>query len=281
VLVLLMSKADTKEAAGAGGFDPPLVRGDDGHYYFALRARDPYGETGTLYVPADERDGELAYLDARGKRHWSIIRRDDLADPGSAVGRFVKFRAFGHALTFEARYGGQTVYIPVPGRWYRDEDDHYGRYVFTVRAAEGEPDSRYLKNYKLDMFLRGQTYHYKTHKEITGGTGSGALGALAGLALLGGWLVTATMILGIIMWITSNKINQAISSDGGYLALFGIISAITVGVTIWAAYSAHQEKSPYYINHVPDVTSPMKNTARRGSESPPQRRDDEPPSYLG
>jgi hypothetical protein len=295
VLVLLVSKADTKEAAQAGGFDPPLVRGQDGHYYFALRARDPYGETGTLYIPADvhdsytgtfyvptdEHDKELTYLDAQGKRRLLRIGHDDLADHGSVEGRFVKFRAFKHALTFEARYRGETVYIPVPGRWYRDEEDHYGRWVFTVRAAEGEPDSRYLKNYKLDMFLRGQTYHYKTQKEITGGAGSGAIGALGGLALLGGWLVTATMILGMIMWVTSNKINEAISSDGGYLALFGLISAITVGVTIWAIYSAHQEKSPYYINQVPDVTSPRENTARRGSESPPRRRDDELPYYIG
>ena len=269
-----MSKADTREAAGAGGFDPPLVRGDDGHYYFAVLARDGYGDTGTLYVPADERDGELAYLDARGKRHWSIIRRDDLADPGSAVGRFVKFRAFGHALAFEARYGGQTVYIPVPGGWHRDEDDHYGRYVFTVRATEGEPDSRYLKNYKLDMLLGGQTYHYKTHKELFGGTGSGALGALAGLALLGGWLITiATIAMAIASPITFGGIGTA--------SLLGLISAATVGVTMWIAYGAHQEKSPYYINHVPDVTSPRKNAARRGSESPPQRRDDELPYYIG
>jgi len=269
-----MSKADTKEAAEAGGFDPPLVRGDDGHYYFALRARDPYGETGTLYVPADEYYFELTYFDARGKRRKLPLRRDDLADPGSAVGRFVKFRAFGHALAFEARYRGQTVYVPVPGRWYRDNDDHYGRWVFTVRAAEGEPDSRFLKNYKLDMFLQGQTYHYKTQKEITGGAGSGALVVLGGLALLIGWLFTITTII-VAM---GNPIN---SSNIGAALPPVLISVATVAATILILYSAHRENSPYYISHVPDVTSPRENTARRGSESPPQRREDEPPSYLG
>jgi len=287
-----MSKADTKEAAEAGAFDPPLVRGYDGHYYFALRARDPYGETGTLYIPADvhdsytgtfyvptdERDKELTYLDAQGKRRVLRIGREDLADHGKAVGRFVKFRAFSHALAFEARYRGQTVYIPVPGRWYRDEDDHYGRWVFTVRAAEGEPDSRYLKNYKLDMLLRGQTYHYKTQKEITGGTGSGAIGALGGLALLGGWLATIATMVALI----ANNGNPDAGFGGvGYEMLFVLISAITIGVTIWIIHSAHQDNSPYHINHVPDVTPPRENTARRGGKGPPPRNDDEPPSYLG
>jgi len=272
-----MSKADTKEAAGAGGFDPPLVRGYDGRYYFALRASDIYG-TDTLYVPADERDGEMAYLDARGKRHRSLIRREDLADPGSAVGRFVKFRAFGHALTFEARYRGQTVYIPVPGRWYRDEEDHYGRWVFTVRAAEGEPDSRFLKNYKLDMFLRGQTYHYKTQKELTGGAWGGALALLGGLAFIVGWLTTIGGLIAIVSAYSQGYYSSVSPSIIWFVAL---VAPILIGVTIWLVHAWFQWKSPYHIDSVPDVTSPRENTARRGGKGPPQRRDDELPSYLG
>jgi len=283
-----MSKADTKEAAEAGGFDPPLVRGDDGHYYFAVLARDGYGDTGTLYIPADvrdsytgtfyvptdERDKELTYLDAQGKRRLLRIRRDDLADHGKAVGRFVKFRAFSHALAFEARYRGETVYIPVPGGWHRDPEDHYGRWVFAVRAAEGEPDSRHLKNYKLDMFLRGQTYHYKTQKELTGGAGSGALVVLGGLALLFGWLFTITTII-VAM---GSPIN---SSDAGAALPPVLISVATVLATIWLVYIAHQGKSPYHLDRVPDVTPPRESAARRGSESPPQRRNDELPYYIG
>jgi len=69
----------------------------------------------------------------------------------------------------------------------------------------------------------------------------------------------------------------------GYEMLFMLISAITIGATIWIIHSAHQENSPYYINHVPDVSSPREreNTARRGGKGSPQRHDDEPPSYLG
>jgi len=287
-----MSKADTKEAAEAGGFDPPLVRGDDGHYYFAVLARDGYGDTGTLYIPADVRDSytgtfyvptdegdkELTYLDAQGKRRVLRIGREDLADHGKAVGRFVKFRAFSHALAFEARYGGQTVYIPVPGRWYRDEDDHYGRWVFTVRAAEGEPDSRYLKNYKLDMFLRGQTYHYKTQKEITGGAGSGALVVLGGLALLFGWLIT---FWGLVAIIGSYSQGYYSSVSPSVIWLVGLVAPITIGVTIWLVYAWFQWKSPYHLDRVPDVTSPRESAARRGGKDPPPRREDEPPSYLG
>jgi len=285
-----MSKADIREAAGAGGFDPPLVRGDDGHYYFALRARDPYGETGTLYIPADvrdsytgtfyvptdERDKELTYLDAQGKRRVLRIRREDLADPRKAVGRFVKFRAFSHALAFEARYGGETVYIPVPGRWYRDEDDHYGRWVFTVRAAEGEPDSRYLKNYKLDLFLGGQTYHYKTQKEMTGGAGSGALVVLGGLALLAGWWFS--------LWglgLTLSAAASGYSIPAGTLAVVLLIVAPTVGGTAWLIHEWRQEKSSYYLEKVPDITPPRESTARHGSEKTPQRRNDELPYYIG
>jgi len=265
-----MSKADIKRVAGT--FDPPLVRGDDGGYYFIIRVRDGYGETGTLYVPVNVRDRELTYLDAQGRRHRLPIMREDLANPGRAEGRFVRFKAFRDMLTFEARYMGGIIYIPVLGRWYPDDNDHYGRYVFTVRAAEGEPDSRFLKNYKLDMFLNGQTYHYKTRKELFGGSGSGAVGALGGLALLGGWLAT----IGTIVAFIANNGNPDTGFGGvGYEMLFGLISIITIGATIWIIHSALQEKSPYHLNHVPDVTSPRENTVRREGNNPSPHSDDE------
>ncbi len=270
-----MSETSAKGRA-AGGFDPPLVRGYDGRYYFALRGRDPYGGTGTLYVPADVRGRELSYFDERGKHHWMRIGRDDLADPREVEGRFVKFRPFKHALTFEARYRGQTIYVPVPGRWYQDPEDHYGRWVFAIRAAEDEPDERFLKNYKLDLFLSGQTYRYKTQKELTGGTGSGALGVLAalgGFALL--WFAFWGGILSLIGIMAGDTPPPAI------LALVTLAVSAVIGLITWGIYSWHREKSPYYLNHVPDVRSLWESAARRGGRGAPPRREDEPPSYLG
>ena len=268
-----MSKT-TVEGRAAGGFDPPLVRGYDGRYYFTLRGRDPYGGTGTLYVPADVRGRELSYFDERGKHHWMRIGRDDLADPREVEGRFVKFRPFKHALTFEARYRGRTIYVPVPGGWHQDPEDHYGRWVFAIRAAEDEPDDRFMKNYKLDLFLDGQTYRYKTHKEMTGGAGSGALAVLAGLAFFVGWALTITTIAMAIAGATA-------LDNIGTASLMGLISVATIGATVWLAYVWHQGKSPYHLDRVPDVRSLWESAAHRGGRGAPPRREDEPPSYLG
>jgi|GEM_PF-6492585 len=264
------------EGTTAGGFDPPLVRGYDGKYYFALRGRDPYGGTGTLYVPADVRGRELSYFDERGKHHWMRIGRDDLADPREVEGRFVKFRPFKHTLAFEARYRGRTIYVPVPGGWYQDPEDHYGRYVFAIRAAEDEPDDRYMKNYKLDLFLSGQTYRYKTYKELTGGTGSGALAVLAGIA---GFLLFMFTVGGIIVTLIGLTAGEV--PPPPILALIGLATSVTIGLITWGIYSWHQEKSPYYLNHVPDVRSLWESAARRGGRGAPLRHEDEPPSYLG
>ncbi|MFP3138083.1 MAG: hypothetical protein RXS42_07680 [Nitrososphaeria archaeon] len=267
------------EGTTAGGFDPPLVRGYDGKYYFALRGRDPYGGTGTLYVPADVRGRELSYFDERGKHHWMRIGRDDLADPREVEGRFVKFKPFKHALTFEARYRGRTIYVPVPGGWYQDPEDHYGRWVFAIRAAEDEPDDRYMKNYKLDLFLSGQTYRYKTHKEMTGRAGEGVLAALAGLAFIFGWIATIITI-GTIMFYPNNYMIYFGNSVGNLAPLL-IISIATIGATVWLAYVWHQGKSPYHLDRVPDVRSLWESAARRGGKGAPPRREDEPPNYLG
>jgi hypothetical protein len=272
-----MSKTTVEERA-AGGFDPPLVRGYDGKYYFALRGRDPYGGTGTLYVPADVRGRELSYFDERGKHHWMRIGRDDLADPKEVEDRFVKFRPFKHALTFEARYRGRTIYVPVPGGWHQDPEDHYGRYVFAIRAAEDEPDDRYMKNYKLDLFLSGQTYRYKTHKEMTGGTGSGALVVLGGLALLFGWLIT---FWGLVAIVSSYSQGYYSSVSPSVIWLVGLVAPITIGVTVWLAYVWHQGKSPYHLDRVPDVRSLWERTTSRGGRGAQPRREDEPPNYLG
>ncbi|MFP3138304.1 MAG: hypothetical protein RXS42_08855 [Nitrososphaeria archaeon] len=272
-----MSKT-TVEGRAAGGFDPPLVRGYDGRYYFALRGRDPYGGTGTLYVPADVRGRELSYFDERGKHHWMRIGRDDLADPKEVEGRFVKFRPFKHALTFEARYRGRTIYVPVPGGWHQDPEDHYGRWVFAIRAAEDEPDERFMKNYKLDLFLSGQTYRYKTHKEMTGRAGEGVLGALGGLALLFGWVFTFWVLVEIISSYSQGYYLNVSPSDIWPVVF---VVTITIGATVWLAYVWHQGKSPYHLDRVPDVRSFWERTTSRGGRGAPPRREDEPPNYLG
>ena len=268
-----MSKTSV-EGRAAGGFDPPLVRGYDGRYYFALRGRDPYGGTGTLYVPADVRGRELSYFDERGKRRRMRIGRDDLADPREVEGRFVKFKPFKHALTFEARYRGRTIYVPVPGGWHQDPEDHYGRYVFAIRAAEDEPDDRFMKNYRLDLFLSGQTYRYKTHKELFGGSGFNALVIFVGLMLLAGWWFTIWGLIMVVSW----------SYLGYYSSVTWIvllIASMTIGATVWAVYDAHQGKSPYHLDHVPDVRSLWESAAHRGGRGAQPRREDEPPNYLG
>jgi len=272
-----MSKSSV-EGRAAGGFDPPLVRGYDGRYYFALMGRDPYGGIGTLYVPADVRDGELSYFDERGKHHWMLIRRDDLADPREVEGRFVKFRPFKHALAFEARYRERTIYVPVPGGWYQDPEDHYGRWVFAIRAAEDEPDDRYMKNYKLDLFLSGQTYHYKTKKEMTGSSWFIVPAFLGFLALIFGWAATIFTI-GTIMYYPNNYMIYFGNSVGNLAPLL-IISIATIGATVWLAYVWHQGKSPYHLDRVPDVRSLWERAARRGDGGARPRREDEPPSYI-
>jgi hypothetical protein len=267
------------EGRAAGGFDPPLVRGYDGRYYFALRGRDPYGGTGTLYVPADVRGRELSYFDERGKRRRMRIGRDDLADPREVEGRFVKFRPFKHALTFEARYRGRTIYVPVPGGWHQDPEDHYGRWVFAIRAAEDEPDDRYMKNYKLDLFLSGQTYRYKTHKEVAGSSWVIVLAFLMFLAFIFGWITTIYTI-GTIMFYPNNYMIYFGNSVGN-LALLLIISIATIGATVGLAYVWHQGKSPYHLDRVPDVRSLWERTTSRGDRGAQPRHEDEPPNYLG
>jgi len=264
-----MSKADTNRAAG---FDPPLVRGSDGEYYFAILGRDEDGEVQQFYLPAPAAPGWLTVLEWGGKRSALRFEYEDRADPRTVRGKFVAFRAFRHALVMEGSYRGSTIYIPVSGSWYHNDEDP-GRYVFAIRAAKGEPDSRFLRNWTLDSFLgRGQTYHYKTRKELFGGSGSGAVGALGGLALLGGWLAT----IGTIVAFIANNGNPDTGFGGvGYEMLFGLISIITIGATIWIIHSALQEKSPYHLNHVPDVTSPRENTVRREGNNSSPHSDDE------
>ena len=257
------------------GFDPPLVRGDDGEYYFAVLGRDSDGEVYRFYLPAPVEYGWLVALNREGKR-LDLCYSEEKGDPLAARGRFVTFRAFPHALTFEARHGGDTVYVPVSGRWLPGNRDP-GRYVFALRAAPGVPDSRALEYWTLDTFLGpGQTYHYRTQKELAGGTGSGALGALGGLGLLAGWWFS--------LWglgLTLSAAASGYSIPAGTLAAVLLIVVPTVGGTAWLIRRWRQEKSPHYLEKVPDITPPREGAARREGEGSPQHGAEAPPAYLG
>jgi hypothetical protein len=255
-----MSKADTNRAAG---FDPPLVRGSDGEYYFAILGRDEDGEVQQFYLPAPAAPGWLTVLEWGGKRSALRFEYEDRADPRTVRGKFVAFRAFRHALVMEGSYRGSTIYIPVSGGWYHNDEDP-GRYVFAIRAAKGEPDSRFLRNWTLDSFLvRGQTYHYKTRRELNGGSGSNALFMLGGLALLAGWWFSIWG-LGITLGAIAGGYNVPV----GTLASVALVAAPTIGATAWLARRWFQEKSPYHLDHVPDVTLPGGDIARQEGNLP-------------
>jgi hypothetical protein len=251
------------------GFDPPLVRGADGDYYFAVLGNDGDGTTYQFYLPAPADPGWLTILDEDGRERYLRFDGHDVADPHTARGRFVRFRAFEHALAFEARYRGETIYVPVVGTWSRSGRDPT-MYVFGLRAAPGVPDSRALEWWTLDTFLTPeQTYHYRTRGELSGGAGSGALAILGGLALLAGWWVT---IWGIVV--------SAIAATAGegpppsVSAFIAAIAAATIGGTALLVYKLWKERKPYYLEVVPDVTppwgAPRHHSSAEGS-----------PDYLG
>jgi len=151
---------------GAGGFDPPLVRGRDGDYYFVIAGYDEDGKVHTFYIPAPLTHREMTYLDEMGKYHKLYVEDGDLADRRAVEGRFVVFKTFDHALGMEGSYRGSTVYIPVTGRWFPKENDPDGRYEFGIKAAADVPDSRAVEYWALGNFLRyGQTYHYLTRSD--------------------------------------------------------------------------------------------------------------------
>jgi hypothetical protein len=247
------------------GFDPPLVRGADGEYYFAVLGKDSDGTTYQFYLPAPADPGWLTILEEDGRERYLRFDGHDVADPHTARGRFVRFRAFEHALALEARYRGEIIYVPVVGRWGPSGEDP-NRYVFGLRAAPGVPDSRALQYWTLDTFLTPeQTYHYRTQRELTGGAGSGALAVLGGLALLAGWWFT--------LWglgITLGAIASGYSVPGDTLAVVSLIASLTFIGTALLVRRLRREGKPYYLEVVPDVPLPWGAPPRSsGAEGSP------------
>ncbi|MFP3264003.1 MAG: hypothetical protein RXQ62_06230 [Nitrososphaeria archaeon] len=263
-----MSKTSVEERT-AGGFDPPLVRGADGEYYFAVLGKDSDGTTRQFYLPAPADPGWLTILEEDGRERYLRFDGHDVVDPRDARGRFVRFRAFEHALALEVRHRGEIIYVPVVGTWGPSGKDP-SRYVFGLRAAPGTPDSRALEWWTLDTFLTPeQTYHYRTQGELSGGAGSRALAILGGLALLGGWWVTIGGIVVSVMAATAGE-----GPPPSVSAFIAAIAAATVGGTALLVYKSWKGRKPYYLEVVPDVTRPWGAPRQRsGAEGSPD--------YLG
>jgi hypothetical protein len=256
----------TIDGRAAGGFDPPLVRGADGEYYFAVLGKDSDGTTHQFYLPAPADPGWLTILEEDGRERYLRFDGHDVADPRDARGRFVRFRAFEHALALEVRHRGEIIYVPVVGTWGPSGEDP-NRYVFALRAAPGVPDSRALQYWTLDTFLTPeQTYHYRTRGELTG---SSAPIVLGGLALLAGWWFS---LWGLGLTLYAAASGHSVSADT--LAAVSLIAAPTFIGTALLVHRSRKEGKPYYLRVVPDVTLPW--------GAPPHSSGAEgSPDYLG
>lgn len=248
------------EGRGRGSFDPPLVRGRDGHLYFVVAGLGYEGEISNYYIPAQagsalNRGDTIILYDEDGKDIEVSPREDggDLADIGIRGG-FHAIRTLGERrMGIEGRYGGRVpVYVPLEGLWFRIPGDVQGRTLFAVKAAIGRPDSRLVSYVPLDNLLWfEQTYEYggpAPRRRWLNEHGA-AVAALFLISLFTSWFFS-------LLWHQLAAMTIGIMAIGIVVLVYDVISGRV----------DERNRPPYERAFVPEVTPPV---LVRGDDRPP------------